>query len=240
MPSRTIVVVVTAGALSSWGCASLRYKPTELTAAGEAVRVVERSQATPHGCKQVGFVDARNLHGDPVYMRNKLRNDSAEFGATHVHIDDFNRLYSSGTAFVCDSPQDESAGMTSAQGLTPTDPATPPGTPAPTPATQPPAPATQPPAPATQPPGNQAEAPVAPVAHGEPSPAKPGTGGVAPVVAPPSSPPAAAKSESASAATQPAPAPQPAPKAAAAASAQPPAASSDVDPEDVPAPPPVP
>ena len=235
MPSRTIVVVVTAGALSSWGCASLRYKPTELTAAGEAVRVVERSQATPHGCKQVGFVDARNLHGDPVYMRNKLRNDSAEFGATHVHIDDFNRLYSSGTAFVCDSPQDESAGMTSAQGLTPTDPTTPPGTPAPTPA-----PATQPPAPATQPPGNQAEAPVAPVAHGEPSPAKPGTGGVAPVVAPPSSPPAAAKSESASAATQPAPAPQPAPKAAAAASAQPPAASSDVDPEDVPAPPPVP
>ncbi|MDD9941234.1 MAG: hypothetical protein OXU20_09370 [Myxococcales bacterium] len=235
MPSRTIVVVVTAGALSSWGCASLRYKPTELTAAGEAVRVVERSQATPHGCKQVGFVDARNLHGDPVYMRNKLRNDSAEFGATHVHIDDFNRLYSSGTAFVCDSPQDEGAGMTSAQGLTPTDPTTPPGTPAPTPA-----PATQPPAPATQPPGNQAEAPVAPVAHGEPSPAKPGTGGVAPVVAPPSSPPAAAKSESASAATQPAPAPQPAPKAAAAASAQPPAASSDVDPEDVPAPPPVP
>lgn len=91
-------------AASAAGCHRFAYRPAELSEAGAEVVLVMQSELGPQ-CEVLGEVQARNIHGDPKYMRHRLRNDTARLGGNVVRVDSWAaRAYASGTALRCPEP----------------------------------------------------------------------------------------------------------------------------------------
>lgn len=93
------------------GCARFVYKPAKLNEAGAEVVLLMHTDVGTE-CQIVGDVEARNIHGDPKYMRNKLRNDTAKLGGNVVRVDSWAaRAYASGTALRCPDALAETLGQ---------------------------------------------------------------------------------------------------------------------------------
>ena len=112
-------VVVAAVAVTA--CSHLVYKPAQLTDGGRGV-VLLMSTAVGPECAWVVDVEARNIHGDAKYMRNKVRNDTAKKGGNVVKIDNWApRAYASGRGFKC--PEQTARRLASAEPSMDDDPA---------------------------------------------------------------------------------------------------------------------
>lgn len=92
---------VAAATVAVTACSHLVYKPAQLTDAGRGVVLVMSTKVGAE-CTWVVDVEARNIHGDAKYMRNKIRNDTAKKGGNVVKVDNWApRAYASGRGFKC-------------------------------------------------------------------------------------------------------------------------------------------